>query len=64
MTNNGHDARARRAVELFAARYGWAETLRRILACADGRALPYDVVGACEIVEIQCGEGREGETHE
>lgn len=27
--NNGHDDRARRAVELFAAKYGWAETLRR-----------------------------------
>lgn len=55
MTNNGHDDRARRAVELFAAKYGWAETLRRTLACADSHALPFDLDGACRLVEIQCG---------
>lgn len=62
--NNGHDARARRAVELFAARYGWAETLRRTLACADSHALPFDLDEAVKLVNIQCGEGREGEDHE
>lgn len=55
MTNNGHDDRARRAVELFAAKYGWAETLRRTLACADAHAMPFDVVEGCRAVAVQCG---------
>lgn len=59
--NNGHDDRARRAIEMFIRRYGAAEALRRMLACADSTPLPFDLDGACELVEIQCGRGCERE---